>query len=35
VLRRFDTTDSEHIQRLLLQLMAGTEVPESRLGPSP
>ena len=34
VLRRFDTTDSEHVQRLLQQLMEGTEVPESRLGPA-
>jgi GAF domain-containing protein len=35
VLRRFDTTDSEHVQRLLQQLMAGTDVPASRLSVSP
>lgn len=34
ILRRFDATDSEHVQRLLQQLMAGTEVPASRLGPA-
>jgi len=33
-LARFDATDSEHIQRLLQQLMAGTVVPESRLAPA-
>jgi GAF domain-containing protein len=33
-LARFDTADSEHIQRLLQQLMAGTVVPESRLAPA-
>ena len=33
-LGRFDTTDSEQIQRLLQQLMAGTVVPESRLAPA-
>ncbi len=34
VLSRFDAGDSEHIQRLLQQLMAGTVVPESRLAPA-
>jgi len=34
VLGRFDATDSEHIQRLLQQLMAATVVPESRLAPA-
>lgn len=33
-LGRFDAQDSEHIQRLLQQLMAGTVVPESRLAPA-
>jgi len=33
-LSRFDAADSEHIQRLLQQLMAGTTVPESRLAPA-
>jgi GAF domain-containing protein len=33
-LARFDSADSEHIQRLLKQLMAGTVVPESRLAPA-
>jgi L-methionine (R)-S-oxide reductase len=33
-LARFDSADSEHIQRLLQQLMAGTVVPESRLAPA-
>jgi L-methionine (R)-S-oxide reductase len=35
VLNRFEATDSECIQRLLQQLMAGTEVPEWRLAPAP
>lgn len=33
VLNRFDPTDSECLQRLLRQLMAGTDVPEWRLTP--
>ncbi len=35
VLNRFDAADSECVQRLLQQLMGGTDVPEWRLTPAP